>query len=115
MRLYGSLTNRIMETIPPAKPEKGMGATVLMHSDRYPATIICVFGISVTVQYDNAIRTDSNGASENQTYLFEPDPRGQIEEYTKRKNGTYVKVGDSMRSGTILRVGERDRYYDFSF
>lgn len=115
MRLFGSLTNRIMETIPPAKPEKGMGATILMHSDRYPATVLFTFGISVTVQRDTAIRVDNNGMSEDQTYRFEPDPKGKIEEYTKRKNGTYVRVGESMKSGTILSIGKRDRYYDFSY
>jgi len=32
-----------------------------------------------------------------------------------RKNGTYVAQGSSMKSGTVLAIGERDEYYDFSF
>lgn len=122
MRLYGSLTNRIMETIPPAVPEVGMGGTIVMWSDRYPVTIIGILRATrqsnptvIRVQGDKATRLDKNGMSETQEWSFERDEKGDITEFSKRRNGTWVKVGDSMKSGTILRVGKRDRYYDFSF
>lgn len=115
MRMYGNIMNRIAETIPPSTPTVGMGATILMWSDRYPATIVAVKDKQITLQEDTATRTDKNGMSESQQYEFKPNPDGRIFNATLRKNGTYVLEGGSMRSGTIIRIGRRDRYYDFSF
>ena len=115
MRVFGSLTNRIAECIPPPNPQVGMGATILMYSDRHAATVVAVKGKSVFVVEDIATRTDKNGMSETQEYSYAPNPNGPTEEFTLRKNGTYVKAGGSMRTGTILRIGERDAYHDFSF
>jgi hypothetical protein len=117
MRVFGNLTNRIIETVKPAKPEVGMGATIIYFSDRTAATIVEVSenGKTIKVQADKAIRTDSNGQSDSQDYRYERNPKGKIETATLRKNGTFVIQGKAMRNGTIVRVGERDEYYDYSF
>lgn len=117
MRVYGNLMNRIAETARPAVPEVGMGATVLMFSDRYAATIVEVLdkGKTLVTQEDTATRTDKNGQSEDQQYTYAPNPNAAKGTYTLRKNGTYVRQGESMKSGTILRVGVRDHYYDFGY
>ena len=44
MRIFGNLTNRIAETVRPAVPQVGMGATILFYSDRAACTIIDVKG-----------------------------------------------------------------------
>lgn len=115
MRVYGNLMNRIAETVAPRAPEIGMGATVLMWSDRYAATVEKIDGKRVTLREDKAIRTDKNGMSECQSYRFEPNPNGREFVVTLRKNGTYVVEGEAMKNGTIVRIGERDYYHDFSF
>jgi len=115
MRVYGNLTNRISETVAPDIPKVGMGATIILYSDRYAATIVEVRGKSVYIQQDKAIRTDANGVSDSQTYRYEPNKSECIERYTLRKNGCYVKYLESMKNGTILRVGVRDHYYDYNF
>jgi hypothetical protein len=91
------------------KPEVGMGATVLMWTDREPATIVKVTATQVHIQRDKATRTDTNGMSECQSYTFEPDPSQPVEIYRLNKRGAYKgKIGQ-------LRIGERDKYRDFSF
>jgi hypothetical protein len=115
MRVYGNLMNRIAETIRPAIPQVGMGATILYHSDRSAYTIIAVDGKQITIQRDKVTRIDKNGMSESQDYTYAPSPQGEIKTATLRKNGTYVIRGDALRGGTIVRVGVRDEYYDFGF
>jgi hypothetical protein len=90
------------------------GATVQF--DSHAATIIDISdsGKVVTVQMDKATRTDDRGVSESQEYEYERNPNGQIEKFSLRKNGRWVRVGDSM-NGTGLIIGVRGEYYDFSF
>jgi hypothetical protein len=122
MRVFGNLMNRIEETAAPLRPVVGMGATILMFSDRHAATITSVASTKegempkwITIQQDKAIRTDKNGMSESQEYRYEPNTAASVETYTYRRNGTYVVKGSGMRQGTIVRVGSRNEYHDFSF
>lgn len=114
---YGSLINMISGSDPQLAPEVGMGATILMWSDRKAATVIAVSksGKSLTVQYDKAIRTDSYGMSDAQSYRYERNPEGATAEYTKRKNGQWVRKGDPVKGGQRLGLGYRDHHYDYSF
>jgi hypothetical protein len=121
MKVYGNLMNRIMESAKPAHPEVGMGATITMYSDRYPATIVGVelfksgpnkgTASVIRVQEDDAVRTDKNGMSEDQDYDYTPNTNNPIITFTRRKNGSFTEKGRT--SGLI--VGRRDKYYDFSF
>jgi len=117
MRVFGNLMNRIEETVAPAVPVVGMGATILMFSDRHAATVIEVSADkkTIVIQQDKAVRTDKNGMSESQDYRFEPNTNGPTTTYTLRKNGTFVTKGSGMRNGGIVRIGSRSEYRDFSF
>lgn len=94
-------------------PTIGMGATIQYHSDRSPATIIEVSpsGKRIVIQEDSVTRTDNNGMSECQTYDYHRNPEGTIHIATLRKDGSFRLVGGK----TLVSVGVRNRYYDFSF
>ena len=116
------MINKILaaSTVGAPQPEVGMGATVLMWSDRHACTIIEVTHYktgplagqvkTVTAQRDQAVRIDNNGMSDAQSYVFLPDPNGSIGTFThKRKTGRYE------RAGWTLAIGYRDEFYDLSF
>jgi len=95
------------------RPEIGQGATIQYHSDREPATIVDVSpsGKKIVLQQDSVIRTDNNGMSECQTYEYHRNPEGTLHYATLRKDGVFRLVG----SKTRVFIGERSKYYDFSF
>jgi hypothetical protein len=111
----GSLMNYIFSGAKMAAPEIGMGATVLMWSDRHAATIVEVSksGKRVGIAEDEAKRVDGNGMSDSQSYEYSPGT-GSVQYFTLRKNGAWVREGDSMK-GARLAIGARQHYYDFSF
>lgn len=113
----GSVTNHILgiSTKGQPTPDCGMGATLLHWTDRSPATIIEVKGKTIRVQEDDAERVDNNGMSESQTYVFSRNPAGQVTVFTLRKNGAWVRKGEPMKGGSKVRIGDRDKYHDFSF
>lgn len=109
-RWYGSINNRIMEESGGAEPTVGMGATILMYSDRHAATVIEVKSPStIVIQEDTAIRTDNHGMSDSQSYRYEPNPEGA--KHTVRKGPKGWKIP----KGSRVLVGERDHHYDYSF
>jgi hypothetical protein len=95
------------------EPAIGMGATIMHWSDREPVTIIQIThnGKRLVLQSDTATRLDNNGMSESQEYEYEPNPNGEIHFATKRKNGTFRLVGKD----TLVSLGERRKYYDYSY
>lgn len=112
----GSLINTITPSNP-ATPVVGQGATILHWTDRSPATVVEVSGKgkTVVVQDDNYQRTDSNGQSESQDYIYSPNPQGNKRTYTLRKNGRWVAKGENLVNGSRVALGNRERYYDYSF
>lgn len=94
-------------------PEVGMGATILLYTDRKAATIIQVHasGRMLVAQLDHAIRTDSNGRSEVQTYRYEPNPEGAKRVFRLNKKGMWVGSG----GGPQLYIGSREHYHDYGF
>lgn len=98
-------------------PEVGMGATVCMYSDRHACTIVEVNGrgTRVVVQEDTATRTDRNGLSDAQSYEYTPNPDAARDVFTLRKNGRWVRQGESTTGGTALSIGHRSKFHDFSF
>lgn len=117
MARFGSLTNLMASNSKSAEPEVGMGATILMYSDRHAATIVEVNASKtrVGIQRDDAKRVDDNGMSDSQHYEFTPDTSAPVEYYTLRKNGKWVRVGQPQSSGAQIGVGYRSEYYDFTF
>jgi hypothetical protein len=101
------------------KPGVGKGATICYYSDRVPCTIVEVGKNHVVVQEDRYTRTDSNGMSESQSYTYERNPEGAIKTFKRTRkfkdfftdNGR-AKYGEY---GCSLRIGNRERYFDFSF
>lgn len=112
-----SLINGIMGEAKQPEPEVGMGATRLLWTDRVPCTVVEVLkgGKLVVVQEDHAERTDSRGLSESQEYRYSPNPAGRLHRYSKRKNGAYVREGDTLKGGERILLGVREKYYDPSF
>lgn len=92
------------------------GATECFYSDRHAGTIVRVAngGKTVTVQRDNATRTDDRGMSDAQEYKYERDSDGVETVYTLRNNGKFVARGSDKNTGTRLVPG-RHEYYDFTF
>lgn len=103
----GSLVNYMMAD--GTQPQVGMGATILMWTDRKAGTIVKITPTQIHVQEDDAVRTDHNGMSESQTYSYSPNPHGTIHIFRKTKRG-YRNKG-----GSALHIGEREKYYDYSF
>ena len=100
-------------------PVVGMGASKRVGSDSHAGTIVAIKTnkrkevVGFTFQKDTATRTDNNGQSDSQTYDYAPNPEGEKEEVTLRKNGRWVRVGDT-QSGTGYVVGHRREFYDYS-
>lgn len=125
----GSLINHVMsreiavtEDGNPVIPFVGMPATILLWSDRDPATVISFDGKILKVQEDNAVRTDGNGMSECQTYEYSEDKNGSIFCFRRDKRGFWKEVVFNPETnrynktdGVGLRLGEREKYYDYSF
>ena len=114
----GSLINLLAaNSNNPTVPVVGMGATIIGYTDRNPATVVEISknGKTLTVQMDDAKRTDANGMSESQSYEFTSNPDGAKRVYTLRKNGQWIAQGDSIKNGGRIQLGHRSKYYDFSF
>lgn len=119
----GSLVNRLTEGPSPVEPEVGMGATLLMFSDRNAYTITAVERFksgkragqvsAVLATPDIATRSDDRGMSDHQNYTFETDPTAEPRRFRLSKDGTFRPDGDP--KGNILKVGYRSHYFDFSF
>lgn len=110
-------------------PVVGMGATLLLWTDRNPATIVAVTdrkdgGWDIVVQEDNYKRTDKNGFSESQTYEYTPNPEGYRSHFRfepavgrwqqMRLNPETGRL-NKVKGGVGLRIGEREKYWDPCF
>jgi len=93
------------------------GANYQMWSDRKAGTIVYQSVDKKTIGWsqDNAVRTDSNGMSDCQSWSYIADPNAPVRVFTLRKDGTYVEKGQPLRGSSRLYPGERSEYYDFSF
>lgn len=122
----GSLINHLYSRYVGTQPEVGMAATVLFWSDRTPATVVELFKKGkynyFVVQFDSYTRTDKNGMSDAQEYVYERNPEGTKLTYRINQDGSYTHVvfnRDTGRytvsKGTGITLGIRERYYDFSF
>ena len=120
----GSLVNHVQSRFKASLPTIGDGATLLGFSDRHPATVVEVYRKGkfdyVVVQSDNYERIDNNGMSESQEYRYSRDEDGSL--YTFRLKGDSWEAVrlDSVtkrfrKTSGGLRIGVRERYYDFSF
>lgn len=120
---FGSVTNMFITNgvIGMPEPTVGMGCTICHWTDRDAGTVVEVKKnrdgkvTRVKVQKDKAHRQDKNGMSECQDYIFEIDPKGEILEFTLRKNGRWAQKSGPMNGGVGISFGKRSAYYDYSF
>lgn len=122
MRVYGSIMNRIQEEMVMPEPQVGDGATQFCFSDRHALTIVAVHknkageAIRVETTRDSAKRIDNLGMTDSgQRYEYTTNPDGHRTSWTKRKNGSWVRQGESLAGGSRIGIGHREEYYDFSF
>lgn len=127
---YGSLTNRLMErgTRGQPTPAPGMGATILLYSDRHAATIVSVkpykAGWLICVEEDTARVVSGNTMDGSAVYAYERNPGGRAYHFrTDHPDVRWVQVSYNpdtrrwrrMADGVGLRIGEREEYRDPSF
>ena len=97
-------------------PIIGQGATKYVGSDRYAYEVVEVLNDrSILVREMRVIRMDQNGWSSEQTYRFESDPDADVEHFTLRKGGYWIKKGVTVRYGSRLILGIQDHYMDPCF
>jgi len=116
----GSLVNHVLSSYKGVAPIEGEAATVLMWSDRAPATVTdwdAKMQI-VSLREDKAICTDFD----QQTYTYERNEFGASYNFRREKNGSWVQVffkrdtGRWIKSkGAGLIIGRREKYRDPSF
>lgn len=105
----------IAKNAPEIMPTVGDYATYHIGSDRYPFEVVKVSksGKMVYLRPLKAIRTDSNGQFEIQTYTYEPTEGDWTMKATLRKDGSYKAVGNTTY-GTVT-LGYANAYSDPSF
>lgn len=111
-----SLVNYVYGETKPMKPKVGMGATLLKWTDRSPFTIHAIQGKKLWASQDKSERTDQNGMSESQDYIYSNNNQNQKDAwqlFTLRKDNKW-HIGTNLQ-GNILIIGKREEYYDFSF
>lgn len=109
----GNLVSWMMAGTGQKAPEVGMGCTILMYKDRHAATVVEInkSGKRIVIQYDKATRTDKNGMSETQYYDYERDPSAAKLIFRRTKDNRWKEL----KGSTYLLIGERDKFYDFTF
>ncbi len=109
-KLVGNLTNRLMERTENQEQEIkiGMGATIIMYSDRIACTVIEIKGkCKAVIQRDKA--KCIGGAYSNEWELSRDENGMKYEIYCR--NGVW-RVKDSKEK---VIIGKRDYYYDYTF
>jgi len=99
--------------IDPIEPEVGMGATLSIGSDCYPATIIETnkTKTKIIIQQDLQEIDEGYDYYSNQVYKFIRNPDGEKRTFTLRKNGYWME----MNGRQILSIGHKRAYQDPSF
>ena len=100
----------------PIQFSKGDGACMCYFTDRNPVTIIDVSasGRRVTVQTANWHIVEGSESNGSAKYTYSQDIGGGTTMFSLRKNGQWIRVGESLGGGTRLNKGY-SRYYDPSF
>lgn len=130
----GSFINHMQSraTIGQPRPAVGMGATILLWSDRLAATIVDVIEIGgskrwlyeIRVQLDRATVAEGSTHDGSASYTYAPNPKARIETYrSERDGGQWRQMGLSEKGNLVLRkggghglrIGDREEYRDPSF
>lgn len=97
-------------------PVVGMGATLCYVTDTHPYTIVRVIDVkTIEVVEDEYKVVKGNTHDGSAEYEYSPG-KGKSEIYTLRRNGKWVRQGESSAKGcTRLLPGIRRKYYDPHF
>ena len=116
-RWFGSIDNRLMENCRQPVPVVGMGATELCYSDRHPYEIIEVIDDRhIIVRALSWKRTDRNGMSESQSYLYFSNPANPTAKLFLTKQGQWrERYPDRSLGCNRFALGFAERYYDPCF
>lgn len=98
------------------RPEVGDGMTKVVGSDRYPFTVVKVSpsGRRIEVRADNALVKPARKSGIVE-YEYTYDEDAPAYELSLRKNGRWVIIGESARSGSHFVLGQRRKYLDPHF
>lgn len=110
-------------------PEVGMGATILMWTDRRAATIVSVkaspgkrYEYEIEITDDRTVLVSGNVNDGSAVWEERPDPDGYRTLYVKKRDsGEWVRAVRGangrvkLERGAGLRIGERDTYRDPCF
>ena len=113
----GSLVNHIYSNMTNTpNPKAGMGATELCWTDRHPYTIVEVSksGKTLWATRDSVKVIRGSIQDGSAEYEFTSNLDAPRTKYTFRKNGLFVRHGDSITGSTLL-VGKREEYHDPHF
>lgn len=129
----GSVINHLHArgTIGQPDPVAGMGATILLWTDRHAATIFRVFKhkghTAVEVRDDESKVVQGSSHDGSAQYEYRTTPRGR-KQYFVFKDGAWREATNTSEDaahpklklapkggGHGLRIGSRDTYYDPSF
>ena len=114
---FGSFVNHVTAQQAPTLPKVGDGATILHWSDRSAATVTRVERERnrdvIYIQKDLAVRIDTNGMSDCQTYSYALDPSAPEERVVLRQ--TKTRSAWRTKSGDVVVFGHRNAYHDYSF
>lgn len=130
----GSVINHLHSraTIGQPEPTEGMGATILLWSDRHAATITKVtpatgkrYSCYIEVQEDEYTVVKGSTHDGSAEYEYHRDPRGSIRHFAQRRaadgsnSGEWVAMRHNeagklvlLKSGNGLRIGSREEYRD---
>lgn len=124
----GSVINHLHSRAVIGQPEPvvGMGATMLLWTDRSACTIVNVQQVRgktiVTVQTDHATVIAGSSHDGSAEYRYNPNPKGGEYHFRREADGRWQQVAISNQTGRWgkaggrgLRIGERDEYRDPSF
>lgn len=112
-------------------PQAGDGVSECGWSDQRAMTVISRNGSTIKVQRDTAKLLNGMDSNEvdklqfsrggfvghtsgTQRYDYSPNSDAGVGTYSRRKNGNWVRKGESMRGGTKLIAG-RHEHYDYNF
>jgi len=115
------LQSRMVKNAP--EPTVGMGVTFLHWTDRSPGTVVAWNPKTAILEVteDSYQRVDKNGFSESQKYEYTTNWDAPRSYFKRLPNGTWQerrfnKETNRWNKGSQgIYVGERERYYDFSF
>lgn len=124
----GSVMNHLYSrmTVGQPMPVVGMGATMLLWSDRHACTVTQVQEVRgktiITVQTDHAVVESGSAHDGSAKYRYDRNPSGSEYHFRLEADGRWQQVVISRQTGRWgkagghgLRLGERDHYYDPSF